>query len=216
MSSERHKLRVLISDDHAVVRKGLQQVIKEEFDQVVVTEAATGQAAIDAVKQKKFDVAIMDLEFPDRPGLEVLKEVKLLCPTLPVVVLSIYPEEQFAMRALKNGAAAYLTKASAPEELVLALRKVFAGGQYVSARLAEYLVGIVTSGTELLPHEKLTDRELEVLCFLGRGESLAKTADALALSSKTVSSHRLHILTKLNLKTNAELIQYTVNHRLFQ
>ena len=119
MRSRRGKLRVLISDDHAVVRRGLQQMIKEEFDHVVVTEAATGQAAIDAVKEKTFDVAIMDLEFPDRPGLEVLKEVKRLCPTLPVVVLSIYPEEQFAMRTFKGGAAAYLTKESAPEELVL-------------------------------------------------------------------------------------------------
>ena len=216
MTSNRGKLRVLISDDHAVVRRGLQQMIKEEFDQAVITEAATGQVAIDAVRKQKFDVAIMDLEFPDRPGLEVLKEVKLLCPTLPVVVLSIYPEEQFAMRTLKSGAAAYLTKESAPEELVLALRKVFAGGQYVSARLAEYLVGVVASGNEMLPHEKLTDRELEVLCFLGRGESLAKTADALALSSKTITSHRNRIFAKLNLKTNAELIQYTVNHRLFQ
>lgn len=191
-------------------------MVTEEFDHVIVTEAATGEAAIDAVKKETFDVAIMDLEFPDRPGLEVLKEVKRLCPTLPVVILSMYPEEQFAMRTLKSGAAAYLTKESAPEELVLALRKVFAGGQYVSARLAEYLVGIVASGSDMLPHEKLTDRELEVLCFLGRGESITKTANALALSSKTITSHRIHILAKLNLKTNADLIQYTVNHRLFQ
>ncbi len=215
MSTKPDSLRVLICDDHAVVRRGLSQVVAEEFVDVVITEAATGQASIDAVMAKNFDVAIMDLEFPDKPGLDVLKEVKRIRPALLVVVLSIYPEEQFAIRTLKAGASAYLTKESAPEELVVALRKVFAGGQYVSARLAEYLVGTVTNRTDVLPHENLTDRELEVLCLLGRGESVARAADALVLSSKTVSSHRAHILEKLNLKTNAELIHYTVSHRLF-
>ena len=207
-------LHVLITDDHAVVRRGLRQVMSEEFDSLMITEAATGEDAIDIVRTQRLDVVILDVFLPDKPGLEVLKEVKAICRDLPVIMLSFYPEEQFAPRALKAGASAYLTKGSASEELGQAVRTVVEGGRYVSDELEAYLEATGINGSTALPHEMLTNRELEVLCMLGRGQSVSDTAEALSLSVKTVSSHRTHILEKLNLKTTAELIHYAIDHKL--
>lgn len=209
------KLHVLITDDHAVVRRGLRQVIAEEFDSLVIAEAATGEDAIGIAREQRFDVVILDLCLPDKQGLDVLKELKAMHRDLPVVVLSIYPEEQFALRAFRAGASAYLTKGSASEELGRVVRKVVDGGQYVSDELAAYLEGTAINGSTALPHETLTNRELEVLCMLGRGQSVTETAEVLSLSVKTVSSHRTRILEKLNLNTTAELIHYVIDHELF-
>ncbi len=207
--------RMLIADDHSVVRRGLRQVMSEEFDALVVTEAETGTAAVDAVNQEDFDVVLLDLSFPDQSGLDVLRSIKMLSPHLPVIILSMYPEEQFALRAYKAGAAAYLTKGAASEELVLAVRTVIERGQYLSPHLEAYFDGVSPHDVDGLLHELLSNRELEVLCLLGQGRSVGEIADALHVSIKTVSSHRTHILDKLRLQTTAELIHYAIDHKLF-
>ena len=208
------KLHVLIADDHAVVRRGLRQVMSEEFESLMIAEAANGEDAIGIARVQHFDIVILDLCLPDKQGLDVLRELKAMYRDLPVVVLSIYPEEQFALRAFRAGASAYLTKGSASEELGRVVRKVVDGGRYVSDELAAYLEGTAINGSTALPHETLTNRELEVLCMLGRGQSVTETAAELSLSVKTISSHRTHILEKLNLKTTAELIHYVIAHEL--
>lgn len=207
-------ISILVADDHAVVRRGLQQMIAEEFELATVSETANGQGVLDRVRSQDIDLLVLDLNLPDKPGLEVLKEVKLLCPTLPVIILSLHPEEQYAIRALKAGAAGYLTKETAPEELLAALRKVLAGGKYVSARFAEYLAGNLAGDNATPALETLSDRELEVLCLIGQGKPPTEIANHLSLSVKTISTYRARILEKLGFNTTAELIRYAIDHNL--
>ena len=209
-------LRILIADDHAIVRHGLKQILAEEFDQAVIHETGTGQGVLDTVKSAELDVVILDLNLPDKPGLDVLKEVKALHPPLPVVILSFHPEEQYALRALKAGASGYLTKESAPEELISALRKILAGGTYVSATLAEHLAGTLSGEAPGQTYHSLSDRELQVLCLIARGKTVAEIADNLSLSIKTVSTYRARLLEKLRLDTTAELIRYALDNRLVE
>ena len=209
-------LKILIADDHAIVRHGLKQVLAEEFDKAVIAETGTGQGVLDAFKSEVFDAVILDLNLPDKPGLDVLKEVKALHPTVPVVVLSFHPEEQYALRALKAGAAGYLTKESAPEELISALRKILAGGKYVGATLAEHLAGSLTGESLGEAYHALSDRELEVLCLIARGKTVAEIANSLSLSIKTISTYRARLLEKLRLSTTAELIRYALYNRLVE
>jgi DNA-binding NarL/FixJ family response regulator len=208
-------LKILLADDHAIMRKGLKDVLVESLGPVEVGEAATGRDALEAVRKQAWDVVVLDVNLPDKNGIEVLKEMKALRPSMPVVVLSLHPEDQYAVRMLKAGAAGYLTKESAPEQLVTAVHKALAGGTYVSAALAEQLAaGLGTPSAE--PLATLSDREMEVLCLIAGGKTPTDIADTLALSVKTVSTYRARLLEKLNLKTTADLIRYALDHKLVE
>ncbi len=207
-------LRILVADDHAIVRQGLKQVLVEEFPDAYIEESSSGQGTLKTVQEHEWDVLILDIHFPDKNGLDILKEVKIFRPTLSVVVLSLYPEEQYGIRVLKAGGAAYLTKETAPSELVAAVRKVMKGGRYVSATLAEQLADNLAPQTPGPLHQSLSDRELEVLRHLSTGKTVTDIADLLALSVKTISTYRARLLEKLHLKTTADLIRYAVDHNL--
>lgn len=208
--------RVLIADDHAVVRQGLKQIVGEMPEPVVVGEAANGQEALDKVRAEEWDVVILDIGMPDLSGFDVLHELAHERPNLPVLVLSMHSEDYFALRLMKAGASGYLTKESAPEELVKAIRKVVEGGRYLSPTLAEKLAfGIVGSG-ERQPHETLSDREFQVFYLIAGGKSVKEIAEELRLSAKTVSTYRARILAKMGMKSNSELIHYAIQNRLME
>jgi two-component system invasion response regulator UvrY len=209
-------IRVLIADDHAVVRQGLKQILGDTPEMVVAGEATNGQEVLEKVRAEAWDVVVLDISMPDRSGLDILKELQSERPKLPVLVLSMYSEDQFAVRVLRAGARGYLTKDSAPDELVKAIRKVVGGGTYVSGFLAEKLameIGIGTDSSKL-PHETLSDREFQVLRLIAAGKSVKEIAAELYLSVKTVSTYRARLLLKMNLETNAELIHYAVQNCL--
>jgi DNA-binding NarL/FixJ family response regulator len=207
-------ISVFIADDHAIIRQGLKQILSDTADIRLAGEAATGQEALQMVRSETCDVLVLDLNMPGISGLEILRVLKRERPDLPVLVLSIHAEDQYAVRCLKAGAAGYLTKESVPEELVKAIRQVVAGGKYVSRGLAESLA-LGLNDTEDRPrHETLSDREFQVLQLMGAGKSLTEIADALSLSVKTVSTYRARILQKLALKSSAEIIQYAIQNRL--
>jgi two-component system, NarL family, invasion response regulator UvrY len=207
-------MRILIVDDHAVVREGVKRILDDMEDAVLVGEASNGRELLVKATPKSWDVVLLDISMPGRNGLDVLRQLKSLQPTLPVLVFSVHPERQYAVRALKAGAAGYLTKDSIPEELVTAVRKVVARRRYVSAALAEYLALEVARDPETPPHTMLSDRELQVLCMLGSGKTVTSIAAELSLSVKTISTYRRRILGKMHLKTNAELIRYAIHHDL--
>lgn len=207
-------IRILIADDHAIVRRGLKQILAEESGMTVAGEAQNAQEVLDLVRKQVWDVVVLDIAMPGRGGLDVLKEIKPEYPQLPVLILSMHPEDQYAIRALKAGAAGYLTKESAPEELVKAIRKVLAGGKYVSASLAEKLVLALEADDKKPPHETLSDREYQVMCLIASGKTVGEIADELSLSVKTISTYRARILEKMSLKSNAALTHYAVQQRL--
>lgn len=207
-------LRILIADDHPLVRRGLKQTIADEFGDATVGEACTGSEALDTVQKDRWDAIILDLNLPDRSGLDVLKTIRAFKPAVPILVLSMYPEQQYAVRVLRAGAAGYVTKESAPEELGRALRKALQGGRYVSPTLAENLADDLGSDPSRPAHAALSDRELEVLRLLAQGKTVSDIADQIALSVKTVSTYRARILEKLLLKTTADIIRYAIDHQL--
>jgi two-component system, NarL family, invasion response regulator UvrY len=207
-------IRVVIADDHAVVRRGLAQILAEEPDMKVTGEAQNVHELLAVIRKEPCDVLVLDVSMPGRGGLEILKDVKQDRPKLPVLILSMHPEDQYAVRALKAGAAGYLNKDSAPEELVKAVRKVVGGGRYVSANVAEKLAYDLTSDTGRAPHETLSDREFQVLCMIASGKSVTDIAEELALSVKTVSTYRARILEKMGMRNNAELTHYAIQNRL--
>ncbi|MEW6734123.1 MAG: response regulator transcription factor [Acidobacteriota bacterium] len=207
-------IKVLVADDHAIVREGLKQILAENSTIVVAGEASTAQEVIRKVQTGSWDVVVLDISLPDRSGLEVLKQIKNQFPTLPILVLTMHAEEQYAVRVLKAGASGYLTKESAPEQLVEALQKVARGGRYVSASLAERLVFDLRSDPNKLPHESLSDREFQILCMIASGKTLTEIAQELYVSIKTVSTHRTRILQKMGMRNNAELIHYAITHSL--
>ena len=207
-------IRVFIADDHAVVRKGLRRILEETADMAVAGEAGDGQELLEKIPGNPCDVVLLDISMPGRDGLETLKVLKKEKPALPVLILSIYPEEQYAIRALKNGASGYLTKESAPDELVLAIRKVSQGRKYVSASLAERLAAELEDGGTASAHERISDREYQVLCMMGAGKTVSEIASELSLSVKTISTYRSRILEKMNLKNNSEIIRYVVENSL--
>jgi two-component system invasion response regulator UvrY len=209
-------IRVLIADDHAVVRQGLKQIIRDAADMLVVAEAANGPETLEKARTEEADVLVMDISMPGRSGFDILKDLRLERPKLPVLVLSMHAEEQFAVRLLRSGAAGYLNKESAPEELVKAIRKVVAGGKYVSPTLAEKLAFEIDSDSEKLLHETLSDREFQVMRMMASGKTVKEIADELSLSVKTISTYRSRILEKMNLRTNAELIHYAIQNMLIE
>lgn len=210
-------IRVLIADDHSIVRQGLKQILSDTPDLVVAGEAANGVEVMQLVRQGNGDVVLMDVSMPDRNGIDALKLIKKEFPRLPVLVLSMHPEEHYAVRALKAGAAGYLTKQSAPELLVRAIRQVAAGKKYVSAAVAEELANaILDDDDERPPHEKLSDREYQTLVMISSGKMLSQIAEELNLSVKTVSVYRARLLEKMKMKNNAELTHYGLKHGLVE
>ena len=209
-------LRILVADDHAVVRQGVRGILMEEFGPVTFGEARNGEELMEAIRKQEWDMLILDITMPGKSGLDALKEIRPLRPRLPVLVLSMHPEDQFAVRVLKAGAAGYMTKERAPEELIGAIKKVLAGGKYVSSTLAERLAFNLDEETEKAPHEMLSDREYEVLCMIASGKTVGEIADILYLSVKTVSTYRARILEKMNLRTNAELTHYAIKNHLVE
>ena len=207
-------MRILIADDHAVVRQGLKQILAGAFKRASFGEAADSQQALERVWKERWDVVILDLTMPGRGGLQVLAEIKRAYPKLPVLILSIHPEDQFAVRLLKAGAAGYLTKETAPEELVGAVRKAIAGGRYISAGLADKMASLLTNDTPGAPHESLSDREFLILNLIAAGKSVSVIARELSLSVKTISTYRCRVLEKMGLANNAELVRYAFQNRL--
>jgi two-component system, NarL family, invasion response regulator UvrY len=206
-------MRILIADDHAVLRKGLRQILSDEFPRTEFGEAGTTQQTLDLLHKKKWDVLVLDINLPGRSGLEVLREARQHLPNLPVLVLSSTPEDQLGLRVLKAGAAGYLNKQTALEELVQAVRKVLAGGKYVSVKLADKLVAEV-GRSEKAPHEQLSDREFQVMQMIAAGQSLKEIAAELSLSAKTISTFRGRVIEKLNVQNNVELAHYARTHGL--
>ncbi|MBW2057103.1 MAG: response regulator transcription factor [Deltaproteobacteria bacterium] len=207
-------IRVIIADDHPIVRTGLKQIIADAPDMTVTDEANDGHETLRKIREKEFDVVILDITMPGMGGLDVLKQIRIEKPKMPVVVLSYHPEEQYAIRVLRAGASGYLTKGSSTDQVLDAIRKVFRGGKYITPSLAERLAGELEEGVEKPPHEGLSDREFQVLCLIASGKRVRKIAEELSLSTKTISTYRSRILEKMKMKSNAELTHYAIKNRL--
>jgi DNA-binding NarL/FixJ family response regulator len=208
-------VKILVIDDHEVVRRGVKQILEETFAHVEVGEANTSRKGIAAVQQQPWDLAIVDINLPDQSGLELLGELHRTRPRLPLMVLSLHPEEQYAVRVFRAGAMAYLTKQTAPEELARAVKQVLSGRMYVTASLGEHIAGSLSkSSADPVPSTLLSEREREVLVLIAQGQSLKNIAQSLILSVKTVSTYRGRLLDKLQLTTTAELIRYAIDHHL--
>jgi two-component system invasion response regulator UvrY len=207
-------MRILIADDHAIVRKGLIQILSETAEDFNIEEASNGWEAIEKAKKTAYSVVLLDISMPGMNGLDVLKQLKIENANLPVLVLSMHPEEQYAVRILRAGASGYLTKESAPAELVKAVRLIARGKSYISPSVAEQLVLNLNGNSEDLPHSRLSDREFQVLCMIASGHSMKQIATELSLSVKTVSTYRARILEKMGMKNNAEIISYAIKNKL--
>jgi two-component system, NarL family, invasion response regulator UvrY len=206
--------RIVIVDDHAIVRRGLRQILADSPDLAVTAECAGGQELLRLLDKERFDLALMDISMPGRNGIDLLKQVKGMAPDMPVLILSMHPEEQYAIRALKSGASGYVTKETAPDELVNAIRKVSLGGHYVSSSLAERLAFSLSHEEAKMPHELLSDREYQILCLIASGKTVKEIGEHLHLSIKTVSTYRTRLLTKMHMKSNAELSTYAIRNGL--
>jgi len=206
--------RVLIADDHAIFREGLRQILEDIEDLQVVDEASRGQEVLDKIEKNDYDLILLDIAMPGLSGLETMKLIKGRKPKMKVLILSMYPEDQYAVRAIKAGASGYITKSSASEELLGAIRKVMSGGKYITSSVADKLLSDLGPDSGHPLHELLSDREYQVLCLIASGKTVSEIADQLALSVKTVSTHRVHILEKMKMKTNAELTNYAIKQNL--
>jgi two-component system, NarL family, invasion response regulator UvrY len=207
-------MKILIADDHAIVRHGLKQILADEFKKANFGEARNGQEVLDSVWKQPWDVVVLDITMPGRSGLEVLKEIKKAKPKLPILVLSMHPEDQFAVRVLKSGASGYMTKESAPAELVGAVKKIMAGGRHISQSVAEIMASYITMDSKRPPHEQLSNREFQVMRMIASGKTVSEIARMLSLSVRTISTYRARILEKTGMKTNAELTHYAFQHSL--
>ena len=207
-------LRILLADDHAVVRQGVKQILMEAFAQATFGEAQNAHELLALVAQERWDIVVLDLAMPGGNGLEALKQIKHEHPQLPIMVLSMYPEDQYAVRTIRAGAAGYLNKESAPEELVLAIRKVLRGGEYISSSVADELVLHARHEDDQPLHKQLSDREYQVLCLIAAGKEVKEISTELSLSAKTISTYRARLLEKMNMKTNAELTHYAIQNSL--
>ena len=209
-------MKLLIVDDHAVVRAGLKQILSAISPQPAIGEADNAQSALDQLKEAAWDMLLLDISLPDINGINLLKVVKSEWPDLPVLILSIFPEDQYAIRAIKSGANGYMTKESAPEELIHAIKKVAKGGRYITADLAEKLAFALDDISDKHSHEALSDREYEVMCLIASGNTVSHIARQLNLSVKTVSTYRTRVLAKLKLANNAELTHYAIKQGLIE
>lgn len=206
--------RILIADDHAIFREGLKQILEDVPDMVVVDDVSRGQEVLDKIEKQDYDILLLDIAMPGLSGLETLKLLKGRKPRMRVLILSMYPEEQYAVRAIKAGAAGYITKASASEELLQAIRKISGGGRYISASIAENLLFDLEPEEDRPIHQRLSDREYQIFCMIARGKAVGDIALELFLSVKTISTHRVHILEKMRMKNNAELTNYAIKNNL--
>jgi DNA-binding NarL/FixJ family response regulator len=209
-------IKIIIADDHPIVRAGMKQIISEASDLMVAGEASDGHKLLHKIKKENFDVVVLDITMPHMDGLDVLKQLKIEKPKLPVIILSIHPENQYALRVLKAGASAYITKASAPDELVNAIRKVYRGGKYISPAIAEKLAFQLDTHFKEMPHEMLSDREYQVMRMMASGKTVTEIAEELALSVKTISTYRSRILEKMEMKNSAQLMHYAIQNRLVE
>jgi DNA-binding NarL/FixJ family response regulator len=209
-------IRVIITDDHPIVRQGIRQILEDDRDQRfgIIDEASDSASLLEMVLHNEYDVILLDISLPGRSGLDILPDIRKRSPGTKVIMLSMYPEEQYALKAVKTGASGYLTKASAPEELISAVIKVSNGERYITAGLAEIIAQSFIDGTGGQPHDILSARELEVIKLLASGHKLNSIAEVLAVSPKTISTYRSRIMEKLNLKTTAEIIRYALNNDL--
>lgn len=207
--------RLVIADDHAIVREGLKRIVSDAQDMQVIGEAGDGNEVLRIVREQEFDVLVLDLSMPGRSGMELIRLVKAERPKLRILVLSMHQESQYAVRAIKSGASGYLTKESAPDQLVLAIRKIAAGGAFITAEVAERLaLGAMPGGAPAAPHEALTEREFEVFRQLVAGHSVTEIGTRLNVSVKTVSTHKANLLQKLGLQNQSELVRYAIRHGL--
>jgi two-component system, NarL family, invasion response regulator UvrY len=209
-------IKILTVDDHMVVREGVKRIFDHQPDKALFGEAATAQEALDLVRQQDWDILVLDISIGGRNGLELLKDVKQLRPKLPVLILSMHSEEQYARRAFKAGAAGYITKDCPQSELLSAINKVIKGGRYITAAIAEKLIVHLEEDPNRLPHELLSDREFEVMRLIASGKTVGEIAQLLSLSDKTISTYRARILEKMNMKTNAEITYYTIKNNLLE
>lgn len=209
-------IKILIADDHTIVREGLKQILSDISDVVVAGEAGSGQEALKKVRAHVYDLLLLDISLPGMSGLDVLKQIKCLKPDLPVLILSMYPEEQYAIRTLRAGASGYLTKESASDELIEAIRKVAAGRKYITTSLAEKIAGDWEVEKDKPLHETLSDREYQVFCMIASGKTVKEISRTLALSIKTVSTHRSRILKKMDMRNNAQITHYAIKRNLVE
>lgn len=209
-----HMLKIIIADDHGIFREGLKQIIAGTANMTVADEAADGSELLAKLRTYDYDLAILDISLPGRSGLEILTEIKRIKPKLPVLILSMHPEDQYAMRALKSGASGYLTKGSSSQELIEALQKIALGKKYVSASMAEILASRIGTGSDGPLHERLSDREFQVMRMIAAGVTPRKIAEELLVSIKTVNTYRIRVLQKMEMKCNADLTRYAIQHKL--
>jgi DNA-binding NarL/FixJ family response regulator len=207
-------MRILCVDDHAIFRQGVKQILLQHDRQTKIGEAATAEAAMQLAREARWDLVILDLSLPDRSGFQMLSDLKHEQPGLPLIVLSMHGEDEYALRALRNGASGYVTKESAPEELIAAIQKVTRGGKYMTPALAEKIAFAMASPPAQAPHHVLSERELEVLRLIAAGKSLKEIAALLSLSVKSVGTYRSRVLEKMSMSTNADLIRYVIEHNL--
>ena len=207
-------LKILIADDHAIVREGLKQILSDTADLAVAGEAGSGAQVLSMIREKQYDVVLLDINMPDGNGLDTLKQLKKEKPDLPILMLSIYPEDQYAIRTIKAGVSGYLTKDSAPEELIAAIRKVAGGGKYISASLSEKMAAYLEKKSELALHENLSDREYQVMVMIAAGKTVSQIAEEMCLSVKTISTNRSRALAKMGMENNSQFTHYAVKQGL--
>lgn len=209
-------IKILIADDHSVVRQGLKKILSEESDMTVQGEAENADELLALIREKEWDVVVLDISMPGRSGLDVLRDIHQIRPKLPVLFLSMLPEEQYAVRAFKAGAAGYTPKGTKPEELIRAIRKIYRGGKYISPVVAENLANAVTAKIDKPPHELLSSREFEVMRKIAEGKTITGIAKELHLSVKTITTYRARVLAKMQMHSNAELARYAVENKLIE
>jgi two-component system invasion response regulator UvrY len=210
------KIKIIIADDHAIVREGLKQIVAEEKDMIVSGEAEDAASLMELLKKEKWSIVVLDINMPGKSGLEALKDIKQLYPGLPVLILSMFSEDQYGLRAIRAGASGYLKKVSATTELVAAIRKIISGRKYINPALAEKLADNIGGDKNNYLHEKLSDREYQIMCSIALGKSAEEIADELALSINTIYTYRNRILEKMSMKSNVELTQYAIQNKLIE